>query len=80
MMVLINPRASHYFIDEGFIEKKNLNTKHFEGFIVFNTNRKFTLVDHIVERFGVRLHSYTIRENIYIYPLKGNPHIILGVQ
>jgi len=79
-MVLINLGASHNFINVGFAEKKNLKTKGFEGFKVSNANGKLTLVDHIVEIFGVRLHIYTVRENFYIYPLKVHTHIILGVQ
>lgn len=55
VMVLIDPGASHNFIDEGFAKKKGLRTKGFEGFKVFNANRKLTLVDQIVERFEVRL-------------------------
>lgn len=54
MMHLIDLGASHKFIDAGFV-KKNLKTKQFEGFKVSNVNGKLTLVDHIVERFGVRL-------------------------
>lgn len=80
VMILIDPRASHNFIDAGFAKRKNLKTKGFEGFMVSNTNGKLTLVDHIVERFGVRLHSCKVREDFYIYPLKGHPHIILGMQ
>ena len=49
VMVLIDPRASHNFIYKGFVEKKGLRTKGFEGFRVSNTNGKLTLVDHIVE-------------------------------
>lgn len=79
VMVLIDPGASHNFIGEGFAEK-GLKTKGFEGFRVSNANGKLTLVDQIVERFGVRLQCYTVRENLYVYPLKGHPHIILGVQ
>jgi len=75
-MVLINLGVSQNFIDEDFVEKKNLKTKGFEGFIVFNANGKLTLVDHIIERFGVRLQSYTMRKKFYIYPLKEHPHII----
>jgi len=79
VMVLIDPGASHNFIDAGFVEK-NLKTKGFKGFKVSNVNGKLMLVDHIIERFVVRLQSYTVKENFYVYPLKGHPHIILGVQ
>lgn len=37
-------------------------------------------MDQILEIFRVRLQSYIVRENFYVYPLKGHPHIILGVQ
>lgn len=37
-------------------------------------------MDQIVEIFGVRLQSYMMREYFFIYPLKGHPHIIMGVQ
>lgn len=80
MMLLIEPKAYHNFIDEGFVEKKALCTKGFEGFKFFNINGKFTLVDHIMERFKITLQSYMVREHLYIYPLKVHPHIILGVQ
>ena len=80
VMVLIDLGASHNFIDAGFVEKKNIKAKGFEGFKVSNANGELTLVDHIVERFGVRLQSCTVRENFYVFPLKGHPHIILGVQ
>lgn len=79
-MVLIDLGASHDFIDPRFVEKKNLKTKGFERFRVFNVNEKLTLVDHIVKRFGVRLQNCMVREDFYIYPLKGHPHIIIGVQ
>jgi len=62
------------------MEKKNMNTKGFKGFGVFNANKKLTFVDHIIQRFGVRLKNCTMRENFYVYPLKGHPHIILGVK
>lgn len=54
-MVLINPEASHNFIDTGFAERKDLKIKGFEGFWVSNANGKLTLVDHLVKKFGVRL-------------------------
>jgi len=79
-MVLINFGASQNFIDEGFVEKKDINTKGFKGFKVSNANGKLTLVYQIVEVFGVRIQSYIVGEDFYIYPLKGHPHIILGVQ
>lgn len=79
-MVLIDPRSCHNFIDVDYVEKKNMKTKGFEGFKISNSNGKLTLMDHIIERFGVRLHIYTMMENFYVYPLKGHPHIILGVQ
>lgn len=78
-MILINPGTSHKFINEGFMERKGLMTKGFKGLKVSNANRKLTLVDQIMERFGARLQRYTVREEFYVYPLKGNPHIILGV-
>lgn len=55
VLVLIDPGASYNFIDDGFVERKGLKTKDFEGFRVSNANGKLTLVDRIVERFGVRL-------------------------
>jgi len=73
VMVLIDPEASPNIIDEGFMEKKNLNTKGFEGFRVSNANGKLTLMDQIVERFGVRLQNCKVREKFYVYPLKGHP-------
>lgn len=79
-MVLIDPRASHNFIDDGFVERKGLKTKAFEGFQVPNANRKLTLVDHLAKRFSVRLQSRVVRGDFYLYPLKGHPHMILGVQ
>ena len=54
-MILIDPREYYNFIDEGFIEKNNMNTKGFKGFKISNANGKLTLVDHIVEKFEVRL-------------------------
>lgn len=54
-MVLINPGASYNFIHVGFVERKNLKAKGFEGFRVYNANRKLTLMDHSIKRFGVRL-------------------------
>jgi len=79
-MVLIDPRATHNFIDGDFMDNMGLKTKGFEGFRVSNNNEKLTLVYQIVERFGVRLESYILRERFYVYPLNGHPHIILGVQ
>lgn len=79
-MVLTDLGATHNFIDEGFVEKKGLKTTGFEGFRVSNANWKLMLVDQIVERFGVRFQRYTVRENFYVYPLDGHPHIIFGVQ
>lgn len=80
VMMFIDLGASHNFIDDGVMEKKGLRTKDFEGFRVSNTNGKLTLVNHIVERLGVRLQSCVVCENFYLYPLKGHPHLILGVQ
>lgn len=34
VMVMIDSRASHKFIDANFVERKNLKTKGFEGFRV----------------------------------------------
>lgn len=80
VMVLIDPGASHNFIDVGFVEKKGMRTEAFQGFRVSNANGELTLVDHIVERFGVRLQSCVVQEDFYLYPLKGHPYTILGVQ
>lgn len=80
VMVFIDPRVSHNFIHVGFVERKNMKAIGVEGFRVSNANGELMLVDHIVERFGIRLLSCTVREEFYIYPLKGHPHIILGVQ
>ena len=55
VMVMIDSRASHNFIDINFIERKDMNTKDFEGFQVSNANGKLTLVDQIIERLGVKL-------------------------
>lgn len=79
-MVLIDPEAYHNFIGEDFAKKKELQMKGIEGFKVSNTNGKIILVNHIMEMFEVRLHSYMVREIFYIYPLKVHPIIILGVQ
>jgi len=51
-MVLIDPGADHTFIDEGFVEKKCLKYKGFEGFRVSNSNWKLTLVNQIMEKLG----------------------------
>lgn len=64
-MVLIDPGYSHNFIDASFAEKKNMKAKGFDGFRVSNTNGKLTLVNHIVETFGVILQSFTVREDFY---------------
>lgn len=80
IMVMINPRASHNFIDINFAERKDLKTKGFEGFRVSNANGKLKLVDRIMEKLGVKLQRYVVKEDFYLYPLKGHPHIILGVQ
>lgn len=53
-MVLINPRVSHNFINEGF-DEKGLRMKGFEGFQVSSANRELTLMDQIMEWFKVRL-------------------------
>lgn len=55
MMVLIDLGASNNFIDVSSMEKKELRTKAFEGFRVSNANGKLTLVDHIMDHFGMRL-------------------------
>lgn len=62
------------------MEKKGLRTKGFNGFRVSNANGKLILVDHLVEQFGVRLQICMFREDFYLYPLQGHPHIIMGVQ
>lgn len=80
IMVMIDPRASHSFIDINFVEKKDLRIKGFEHFQVSNANDKLTLVDQIMERLGVKLQGCVVRENFYLYPLMGHLHIILGVQ
>jgi len=33
-----------------------------------------------MERLGIQLQGCVVRENFYIYPLMGHPHVILGVQ
>lgn len=60
--------------------KKCLKIKEFEGFRVTNANGKHTLVDQIVEKFGMMIQDYVAREDFYVYPLDGIPHLILGVQ
>jgi len=79
MMVLMDPRASHNFINAGFTDKKNIKKKGFEGSKVSNTSQKLILVDQIMKRFGERLQSCKMKEEFYIYHLKEHPHIILGV-
>lgn len=80
VIVLIDLGSMHNFIDEEFVRKKGLKTKEFEGFRMTNANGKLTLVDQIVEKFSVRLQDYVAREDFYVYPLDGIPHLILGVQ
>lgn len=80
VMVMIDLGGSHNFIDINFMERKELKKKRFEGFRISNANGKLTLVNRIMENLGVRLQGYVVRENLYIYPLKGYPHIILEVQ
>ena len=80
IMVMIDPRASHNFIDINFAEKKDLKIKGFKDFRVSNANGKLTLVDRVVECLGVKLQGCVVREGFYLYPLMGHPHIILGVQ
>lgn len=55
VIVMIDPGASHNFIDINFIERKELKTKGFEGFRVSNANGKLTLVDQVVENLGMRM-------------------------
>lgn len=55
MLVLIDLGIFHNFIDDSFMEYKGLNTKNFEGFQFSNANGKLTLVDRIMEQFGVWL-------------------------
>lgn len=64
VLVLIDLGASHNFINDGFVKRKGLKTKDFEGFRVSNANEKLTLVDRIVERFGVRLQSCVVRVDL----------------
>lgn len=80
IMVLINLGVSHNFINIRFVDSKGLKVKAFKGFKFFNTNGKLTLVNHIVDIFGVYLQIYMVKEDFYIYPLKGCPYIILRVQ
>lgn len=76
----IDPSAMHNFIDEEFVKKKVLKEKQFKGFHVNNTNGKLTLVDNIAERFGFKIQEYVARQEFYVYPLDGIPHLILGVR
>lgn len=62
VMVLINLGESHNFIDASFVEKKNPNAKG------FNANKKLMLMDHIIERYEVRLKSCTVRQNLMSIP------------
>lgn len=61
------------------MEHKGLRTKDFEGFKVSNANGKLTLVNRIMEKFGVHLQSCVVWEDLYLYPLQGYPYLILGV-
>lgn len=61
------------------MKKKCLRTKEFEGFCVTNANGKLTLVDQIVEKFGMRIQDYVAKEDFYVYPPDGIPQLILGV-
>lgn len=80
IMVMIDLGVSYNFMDINFTKRKELKVKGFEYFQVLNANGKLTLIDWMVENLGVRLQGCVVRENLYLYPLKGHPHIILGVQ
>lgn len=57
VMVMIDPEASHNFIDMNFAKRKELKTKGFEGFRVSNANGKLTLVNQVVDNMGVRMQG-----------------------
>lgn len=78
--MLIDLRATHNFIDEGFVSKKELNTEGFEGFQVTNVNEKIILYEKTMKKFGVKIQDYVTSEDLYVYPLDGFPNLILGVQ
>lgn len=61
-MVMIDMGASYNFININFIEKKDLKIKGFKDFRVSNVNGKLILVDQIMERLGVTLQVYVVRD------------------
>ena len=68
-MVMIDPGASHNFIDINYAERKELKMKGFEEFRVSNTNGKLTLLDRIMENLGVKLQGCVVKEDFYLYHL-----------
>lgn len=78
--MLIDDGATHNFIDEGYVAKKNLSVVDFEGFRVVNANGQLSLCDKMVKQLGIRVQDHIVRDDFYVFPMGGLPYMVLGVQ
>lgn len=79
VVVLIDGRATHNFIDAEFVGKKKLKSEIFSGFRVFNVNGQISLCDQVVKQVKISFGDYSVVDDFYVYS-GGIPHAVLGVQ
>lgn len=45
-----------------------------------NANGKLSLCDKVAKQLGIRVQDHVVGDDFYVFPMRGLPHIVLGVQ
>lgn len=44
-----------------------------------NANDNISLCDNMVKKFRIKIKDHVVRDDFYIFPMCGLPHMVLGV-
>lgn len=77
---LVENRATNNFIDEIFIFRRDFKRVETKEFRFINARGYNTWCTWMIQYLEVTLRNYTTQDHLYVYPMGGFPHIILGFQ
>ena len=78
-MVLVDGGATHKFIDAALVERRKLQSKNFDGFIVIIPDNNSMDYNKWIPKLQVTLGNHTITDNFYVVNL-ADTNVVLGVQ
>ena len=77
-MVLVDGGATHNFIDESLVERRKLQDKTFDGFIVIIPGNNSMDCTKWIPKLQVTLGKHTITNNFYVVNVV-DKNVVLGV-